>query len=130
MINVKMSNLLDSTEALQKLAKREVKAKLAFQIARLLKAADKEIQQFNETRMDLIRKYGEKDENGELNTDENGNCKIKPENISVFSTELNELMATEVEINANALKFTLLEDLDFTPSEISVLEPFIEFDEE
>ena len=69
MITVKISDLLNSTEALQKLANKELKAKLAWTISRLLKAAEAEIQNFNDTRMNLIRKYGEKDENGEL---ENG----------------------------------------------------------
>ena len=129
MISVKISDLLNSTETLQKLAKKDFKAKLAWTVARLLKAAEAEIQNFNETRMNLIRKYGEKDENDELLTDEKGNCKIPPENISVFTDELNELMSAEVEINANKIKMDLLEDVEFTPQEMAQLEPFVEMDE-
>ena len=96
MIKVKISDLLNSTEALQKLSKTDLKAKLAWQVSRLLKSADKEIQEFNETRMKLIQKYGEKDENNELVTDENGNCKITPDSIESFSNELNDLVISEV----------------------------------
>ena len=130
MITVKISDLLNSTETLQKLSQKDFKAKLAWSIARLLKAAEAEIQSFNDTRMNLIKKYGEKDENNELVTDENGNCKINPEDIDIFSKELNELIDSEVEINANKIKMELLENLDFTPSDMAVLEPFVEFDEE
>lgn len=125
MIKVKISDLVNSTETLQKLSQEKFKAKLAWSIARLLKAAEAEIQQFNDTRMNLIRKYGEKDEQGELITDEKGNCKIITESLEQFSNELNELINTEVEINANPLDIELLDDLDFTPSDMAVLEPFM-----
>ena len=92
MIKVKISELLNSTDTLQKLAQQDFKAKLAWTIARLLKSAESEIQSFNDTRMNLIKKYGEKDENGELITDEEGNCKIDPDSIETFSKELNELL--------------------------------------
>lgn len=130
MIKVKISDLLNGTEALKKLAETQLKAKLAWQVGRILKAADTEIQSFNDTRMDLIKKYGEKDENGELITDEKGNCKVMPDGIENFSNELNELINSEVEINANKISIDSLEDKEFTPAEMSQLEPFVDFGEE
>ena len=129
MITVKIADLLNSTDVLQKLAQKDFKAKLAWSIARLLRTAEEEIKNFNETRMNLITKYGEKDDNGELITDDNGNCKIVPESIVNFSNELEDLLQTEVEINANKIDIEQIENLDFTPSEISVLEPFIDMGE-
>lgn len=129
MIKVKILDLVNSTETLQKLSQKDFKAKLAWSIARLLKAAEKEIQEFNDTRMNLIKKYGEKDENGELVTDDKGNCKIDNSVLNEFSNELNDLMNTEVEINANKIDIELLENLEFTPSEMAILEPFVEFEE-
>lgn len=129
MIKVKILDLVNSTETLQKLSQKDFKAKLAWSIARLLKAAEKEIQEFNDTRMNLIKKYGEKDENGELVTDDKGNCKIDNSVLNEFSNELNDLMNTEVEINANKIDIELLENLEFTPSEMAILEPFVEFGE-
>lgn len=129
MINVKLSELLDSTETLKKLSQKDFKAKLAWSISRLLKAAEQEIQEFNDTRMNLINKYGEKGDDGQLVTDDKGNCRIIPENIQEFSNELNELINTEVEINANPIDIELLEDLEFTPTEMTQLEPFINMGE-
>ena len=94
MIKVKISELIDSISTLQKLAQKDFKAKLAWSIARLLKAAEAEIQSFNETRMNLIHKYGEKNENGELITDEKGNCTLIKDKVQDFNTELNELLAS------------------------------------
>lgn len=129
MIKVKISDLLNSTDALQKLAGTELKAKLAWQVGRILKAADTEIQSFNDTRMNLIKKYGEKDESGELITDEKGNCKIPNEVLNEFSNELNELVDSEVEINVNPIAIDNLTDKEFTPAEMSQLEVFIDFGE-
>ena len=130
MINVKVGELINSTEALQKLSQKELKAKLAWQVSKLLKAADKELQEFNETRMSLIKKYGEKDEAGELITDDKGNCKIPEDSAVNFSNELNELVEAEIEINANKIKIDDLDNIDFTPNEMNMLEAFIDFGEE
>ena len=130
MIKLTISELLNSTEVLQRLSKTDLKARLSWQVARLLKAADEEIQSFNETRMNLVKKYGEKDENGELITDDQNNCKIPNESTLEFSNQLNELINTEVEINANKIKIADIENLDFTPAEMNMLEPFVDFDEE
>ena len=129
MLKVKISDIVNSTETLQKLAQKDFKAKLAWQIARLLKQAEAEVQEFNTTRMTLINKYGDKDEAGQLITDERGNCKISPENMELFSTELNDLIQNEIELNANPLKISDLEELDFTPSDMAMLEPFIDMEE-
>ena len=129
MITVKISDLINSTEVLQKLAGTSLKARLAWQVARLLKAAEGEIQSFNETRLNLIKKYGVKDESGELITDEKGNCQIIPEGIEDFSRELNELIDTNVEINANKISIDDLDNIEFTPSEMDILKIFIDFGE-
>ena len=129
MIKVSLETLVNSTEGLQGLSRKPLKARTAYAVAKLLKAADAEMNTFNETRMTLIRKYGVKDENGELEEDENKNVRVMPEYIEAFTKELNELLNTEVEFNANKIKLEDLGDIDFTPNEMVQLEEFIEFDE-
>lgn len=126
MITLKLEDLVNSTEALQKLSNTSLKARPAFTVSKMLKEAEKELANFNEVRMNLINKYGEKDEEGKLITDENDNCKITAEHINDFSNELQELVATTIEINANKLTLEDLGNADFTPSEIAALEPFVD----
>lgn len=126
MINITVGELVNASEPLQKLAKKEVKARLALTIGRMLKEIEREIANFNEARMNLIRKYGETDENNELITDEKGSCTIKKEYIKTFNEELKELTETEIEINGNKLNLDDLENLDFTPVDMAILEPLIE----
>ena len=130
MIKVKISELINSTEALQKLANTKLKAKLAWQVARLLKTADLEIQIFNDTRMNLIKKYADVDEDGEIITDEKGNCKISADNVTQFNTELSELLDTVIEMNVSKVSIDDLDNADFTPAEMNTLETFIDFGED
>ena len=129
MITVKISNLLNSTEVLQKLSKTQLKAKTAWQVSKVLKLAEEEMQTFNDTRMEVLKKYAEKDENGELITDENNNCKIMPDKISEFNDELTELLDNNIELNVNKINIEDLNDIDFTPAEMNSLEAFIDFGE-
>lgn len=126
MIKLKLEQLVNSTDVLQKLSKAQLKARTALSIARLLKEAERELGVFNETRMSLITEYGEKDENNNLITDADGNCKIPNETLAEFSKELQELINTEVEINASKINLSDIDSIDFTPSEITALEAFIE----
>lgn len=130
MIKIKLEQLINSTEGLKGLGQKSLKARSAYAVGRILKAADAEMSSFNETRMELIRKYGEKDDAGELKTDENGNVHIPPEVLSTFNTELTDLLATEIEINANKIRIEDLENVEFTPGEMAQLDEFIEFGEE
>ena len=129
MIKLTIGDLVNSTEVLQKLANAELKAKLAWEVSRLLKSAEAEMQGFNDARLKVINKCGVKDDNSELVTDENGNCKIAPEHLTEFNDEISELLKGEVEINANKLDINALESVIFTPSEMARLEPFIDFAE-
>lgn len=128
MIRIKNQDLLNGIEILQKLSQTHLKARPSWEVSRILKATDVEIQNFNEARMNLIRRYGEKDENGELITDSNDQCKIIPEEINNFAEEFNELVNAEVEINANKVRIDDIADKEFTPAEMSQLEPFIDFE--
>ena len=129
MIKITLEQLLNSSDSLKALSQKQLKARCAYAVGRLLKAADNEIASFNETRLELIKKYGEKDENGELKNDEQGNVHIPQEVISEFNAELQDLLKTEIEINANKIKIEDIGDVEFTPAEMSQLDEFIEFEE-
>lgn len=129
MIALKLEQLVNSANALKNLSNKPLKAKSAYATARILKAADQEMTSFNDTRMELVRKYGIKDENNELILDENGNAQIDLEHRNAFNEEFNELLQSSIEINANKIRLDDLGDIDFTPSEMAQLEDFIEVEE-
>ena len=129
MISITLEQLVNSTEGLRELSQKTLKARPAYAVAKILKAAEAEMTGFNDTRMNLIKKYGDKKENGELNTDENGNVHIAPGSLVDFNKELQELLDTQVEINANKIKIEDIGDVDFTPAEMAQLDNFIDIEE-
>ncbi len=125
MIVLTLDNLINSINILQRISSEPLKAKTAYVVAKLIKAADAEMANFNEIRFNLIDKYGEKDENGEFKTDGN-NVILKKETVDDFNKELRELLNTSLTFNVNKLNLDDLESINFTPAEMIQLEPFIE----
>lgn len=126
MIELKLEQLVSSVSVLQKLSTKPLKARTAFMVAKLLQNADNEVNNFNDARMNLITKYGVKDDNGELKTDDTGSARIVQEHLPEFNTELQELLNTSITINATKIAMKDIENLEFTPGEILQLEPFLE----
>ena len=128
MIEVTLKELINGSETLKNLSQKPLKARTAYAVGKILKSVDVEISSFNDARMDLIRKYSEKDENGEVITDENNNVHIEPEHLKDFNKELQDLLDAPVELVVNKINVDELGDVEFTPVEISLLEKFIEFE--
>ena len=129
MISITLEQLVNSTEGLRELSQKTLKARPAYAVAKILKAAEAEMTGFNDTRMNLIKKYGEKKDDGELNTDENGNVHIASESLADFNKELQELLDTRIEINANKIRIEDIGDVNFTPAEMAQLDNFIDIEE-
>jgi len=73
-----------------------------------------------------VRKYGAKNENGELTTDENGNNYIEPEHVSEFNSELSELLTNTITINGDKLSLDDLGDETFTPTQMLSFSAFLD----
>lgn len=77
----------------------------------------------NKTYREIVTKYGEPSEN---NPDE---YVVPNERINEYNNEINEFMATELELTVDKIPMKELEDENFTPSEIIRLEPFMVIEE-
>ena len=125
MIQLTLEQLINSVDVLQKLSTAEVKARVAFNIGKMLRASEAEINNFNDTRINLIKKYAQKDDSGEIIMDDNGNVTIEPNNLEIFNQELRELIATTIELNTSKINLDDL-NINITPNEMLLLEPFLE----
>lgn len=124
MIEVKVADLLNSIDAIKNLMTYPIKSRVAYQIARLAREIDNEYKIFDEARVNLIKKYGKKDENGELIVSENGQWTVD-ENIEEFNKEFEELTETPLQINADRINLDSL-NCDLSPETMMKLMPFIE----
>ena len=114
---------MDGMEALKTLMGKNLKAKTAYQIARLAREVEKEMNEVNKTYQEIVTKYGTPSEE---NPDE---YVVPKEKIEEYNSEIGEFMSTELELNVNKVPMRELEDENFTPSEIIKLEPFMEIED-
>lgn len=125
MINTKLRNIVECADIMRELSTKTLKGRAAFKVARLLRELEKEFTLFNEKRMDLIKEYAQKDENGEMKSDENGNVTLDQDRLTEFYQNLEELLNAEVEINADKIDSDDLNDIEMTPAQIINLEEFV-----
>lgn len=126
MIEVTLNEVLNSIGAFRSLSEQKIPAKAAFQIARLIRELDKENKTFDESRVKALQEYGERDENDEIKTTPEGNVILKPDKIEEYNNKIQELLDTQIQINAEKISLSLLENAEVSPIEILNLEPFIE----
>lgn len=126
MITVRLRNIIDGTEVLRKLAGQPLKGRTAFQVSKILKKLEEELNLFNSTRVELIKKYSKVDENNQIIQDENGNVQLQEDKLNDFNNEIAELLNTSIEINSGKIKLVDIEDINFTPAEMMALEELIE----
>ena len=126
MIKIVLGDIVNSTEIFNKIMQQPFKGSLAFKIARLVRELEKEMQTFNDERMKIIRKYGKKDENGELIVNNDGNIEFENDKINEINYEFNSLLETELEINADKLPIDSIDEFELTPQEVISLEKFFE----
>lgn len=125
MIEVKALDVLNSIDAMKSLMTAPVKSNVAYRIARLAREIDNEYKTFDEARINLIKKYGKKDENGELAVNEDGQWTVESENIQEFNKEFEELSNTPLQINAEKIPLQDL-DCDLSAETMMKLMSFIE----
>ena len=84
--------------ALSKLIEQPLPLRAAFKLKGISAKVQDELRKFDEVRQAALKQYGNKDENGELLTNEDNTVKFEKENLELFAKELNELSLTEVDV--------------------------------
>ena len=125
MMTIVLKDVITSVDVMRDLASRPLRARVAFQTARLLKEIERAYGDYEEQRRNLVELFAKKDEHGELIVDENGNCQLYPDKIEEFNNQYNELINSSIEVNCEPIDIDSLGDIEFTPTQMAKLEPFM-----
>lgn len=117
-ITVTLAELLNSQQALQSLAQQPLPARLAFKLSKVLKAVTKELDQCNETRIQLCDRFGQKQEDGTY--------KFSKKNEDAINGEYQELIKTEVTLHVERIDLENLPGLTISAANVVVLSWLIE----
>lgn len=127
MIKLTINDLLNVIPILRELANKPFKGAITFKIARLIRELNKEATLFEESRRVLIEKYGVRKEDGSFEVLEDGTIKLQEDQIQECSEEMNTLLNTEIEINADKIPAETFDNIEISPSQIIVLESLVNF---
>jgi hypothetical protein len=86
---IKLGDLKNVEPIIVKIINAELPIKIAFQINMMIDDLDEKLTKLETFRINLVKKYGE--------TDEGGNLHVIPKNMRAFSEELNDLMDSDVD---------------------------------
>jgi len=84
--------------------------KTAYYLARVSAKLDGERKAFEASRIGLLKRYGKKDENGELITSKEG--QVEFDDFNAFVPEFEELVSQEIDVDIEKIKIDQLEDKD------------------
>lgn len=126
MMTVTLRDIVDSQEVMRALSGKQLRGRAAFKVARLLKKLEIELATFNDTRVKLIENYAKKDEEGKYVTNDKNEYQFDDDNANKFVEEINKLLSEQIEIDANPILIDEIEEINFTPAEMAILEPFMD----
>lgn len=99
----------------------------AYKLNKIKKAIAKETEFYGEKFQEIVDKYAQKDENGQIVfSDGGGQILIKDGMVEECNKALDDLQNLEVEIDNCNLKLEDLGDIECTPEQLEAIMPFIE----
>ena len=125
MINITINDMLNSQNVFREIANMPIKMRTSFAIARIIRNLETELETFEKTRQELIQMYGEKNDDGSLKINEDGNIIIASENIEKYNNEIQDLLNEEITIAAEPLRIEDMEYIELTPTQAYMIEKFI-----
>jgi hypothetical protein len=129
MIKIKLSDVVNALEPVDRpdlspigaLSAKDMGAKTAFKISKIIKALKNEYDIYSPLRQSLIKKYGKENKDGRFD--------IAKEDTLAYFKEHSELVAQEVELNIQQISIAEIEDIIFTPQHMLYVGFLIEDEE-
>ena len=122
---MKLKEINNIFQSLNKLLIREdLPIKLSYPLSKLGKLIENESRSFEESRMKIIEKHGEKDEDGKLIQKDNV-INIPKDNLDDFNLEFNELLDINMTFSFQPISIASLdENLNISSIDLMILSEF------
>ena len=115
-IEVTLAELNSVVEGLNKLVETPMPAKYAFRFGKVAKQLQGELQELQQQRNELYKKYGEQQENGSLT--------IPPAKVNDFYGEVEELLKESVNVNFEPMPLSAIGDSEVSIATMAWLDKF------
>lgn len=119
-MKIKVGDFRNAFGSLQKLLTIDLEFKLAYRLRKIAKKIIGEMQDLEEIRIELVKKYSVKDDKGNYN--------VPPERMEEFNKKYALMLNEEINIEIQRIPYELLEKsgVKFSAIDIKNIEPFME----
>ena len=104
-------------QILQTITQRQLPVKASYAIAKNITTINRELKIFESEKMKIINEYALKDESGNPKIESNA-YKISEGKEEECNSKINELLDIEIEIEIRTFNINVIEDMNFSPSEL------------
>ena len=125
-IEVQIKDVVSSIESFKQLTEKSLNAVTAYKITKLMRALENEYQIFEQTRNEIIQKYSEKTDDGQIKINNAGEVVFLAAERDKALREISNLLETSTSLNASKISLKDLEEIKLTPSQMNNLYSFIE----
>lgn len=124
-MTITLEEVLTGYQTLQKLRKQQIPVVAAFYLNKIEDFYKKENANFAEAYKEFVKRYGEKDEKGNVKFDESQNPIFDKSTIKERNKEYYDLITTKIEIPNIKISVSLFDKAEITPEELSPIMPFL-----
>ena len=107
---------VNAVMAIEKTANKELPSMVAYRLMRIKSKLDPIEKNFEQARVDLVKKYG---------TEIEDKLQVSPENLDEFIKEVKELLSAEVDVETMVLNINDFNGIEIPLTFFSIMEPFI-----
>ena len=123
---LKVQELLNGLDVLEKLKDKSLPIKLSYQLARAIKTLREEKEIYFQVIQELVEKYGERDENNNLkSTEDKKGVLIKPEYKQECFEEIDKIDKALIKIDLPEFSIEDFDVLGLTLDEVMKIEPIL-----
>lgn len=117
MIKTTFAKLQLVAPSLRALGALKLPVKAGYSVSKILRKTAEELELFDKQRIDLVKEHGSEVK------DRPGIFSVHPDQMEAFSTAMQPLLDTEVEIGAHPVRFEDLGDVELEPAHLAALIP-------
>lgn len=129
-LTVTLRELTPIIQSLNNFVQVPIPARYSWRLGKVMKKLQAEIEEFNASKNELFRKYGEE---VQIPSQAPGmpagrQMRIREEHMTQFTSELDELLSESVTINFDPIPISLVENSEMSIADMANLEAFFEDD--
>ena len=125
-MNLTINQIVDFRLFFDKVKRQEISFKTCYKLTMLAKEIEKQYEFYTEQFSSIVNTYGQKDENGEFITTENGEgIRLQEALINECYSKIDELNSLSVSLPDFTFSIEEFSNLELTPLEVNAIIPFI-----